>query len=401
MKAPLRWYLASTASFLIPGGIQMVLFPWLVAVLLHEPAARVGIAQMAGSLPALFLILFGGVIGDRFDQRRILIVLHLAATLPPLILALLIGIDQLSYQLLIGYALVSGIVGAFSQPARDALLSRVAGDRIQRTVTLMIGLQFGVQILGIGMGSLADGIGPVTLILIQATAMGAGAAAVMRIRVDAFVRPPTRQHALKEIRDGIALVFSSPRMWPVMMLNLAIGVFFAGTFMVLIPLHIRDVYDGGSQQIGLAYMLHMTGTVVVTFVLLARGGVSRPGRALLISLGLGSLLFVPIVFGVSLAVFYLLIFIWGLGAGVAMSMARTIVQESAPASHRARIMSVYSLGMMGGMPFGSLLMGYVIGAFGPHLAALVPVLGMAVAVAWIAAKSDLWTLVPHPEAVQV
>jgi MFS family permease len=132
-----------------------------------------------------------------------------------------------------------------------------------------------------------------------------------------------------------------------------------------------------------------------------RGGVSRPGRALLISLGFGSLLFVPIVFGVSLAVFYLLIFIWGLGAGVAMSMARTIVQESAPASHRARIMSVYSLGMMGGMPFGSLLMGYVIGAFGPHLAALVPVLGMAVAVAWIAAKSDLWTLVPHPEVVRV
>ncbi len=87
MTAPLRWYLTSTASFLIPGGIQMVLFPWLVAVLLHEPAQRVGIAQMCGSLPALFLILFGGVIGDRFDQRRILIALHLLGALPPLVMA--------------------------------------------------------------------------------------------------------------------------------------------------------------------------------------------------------------------------------------------------------------------------------------------------------------------------
>ena len=77
MNAPLRWYLTSTASFLLPAGIQMVLFPYLIAVVLHEPAQTVGIAQMAGSLPALFLILFGGVIGDRFDQRRILIVLHL------------------------------------------------------------------------------------------------------------------------------------------------------------------------------------------------------------------------------------------------------------------------------------------------------------------------------------
>ncbi|HET6473682.1 MAG TPA: MFS transporter, partial [Pseudomonadales bacterium] len=79
MDAPLRWYLTSTAAFLIPGGIQMVLFPWLVAVLLHESADRVGLAQMCGSLPALFLILFGGVVGDRFDQRRILMALHVLA----------------------------------------------------------------------------------------------------------------------------------------------------------------------------------------------------------------------------------------------------------------------------------------------------------------------------------
>ena len=59
---------------------------------------------------------------------------------------------MLSYGLLIGYALVGGIVGAFSQPARDALLSRVAGDRIQRTVTIVMGMQFGVQILGISLG---------------------------------------------------------------------------------------------------------------------------------------------------------------------------------------------------------------------------------------------------------
>ena len=145
----------------------------------------------------------------------------------------------------------------------------------------------------------------------------------------------------------------------------------------------------------------MTGTVAVTVLLLARGGVKRAGRALLVALGLGALLFVPIVFGVSIGMFYLLIFLWGVGAGVAMSMGRTIVQESAPASHRARIMSVYSLGMMGGMPMGALLMGYVIATFGPLHAALVPVVGVSVVVAWVAAKSDLWTQVPHAEAVPV
>jgi MFS-type transporter involved in bile tolerance (Atg22 family) len=84
-----------------------------------------------------------------------------------------------------------------------------------------------------------------------------------------------------------------------------------------------------------------------------------------------------------------------------MSMARSIVQESAPMSHRARIMSVYSLGMMGGMPIGSLTMGYVISVFGPLNAALVPVIGMAVVVVWVGFKSNLWTLVPHPVAARV
>ena len=87
MIAPLRWYLASSACFLVPGGIQMVLFPWLVAVQLGESAEKVGIAQMAGQIPALALILMGGVIGDRFDQRRILLVIHVLAAIPPLVLA--------------------------------------------------------------------------------------------------------------------------------------------------------------------------------------------------------------------------------------------------------------------------------------------------------------------------
>ena len=47
-----------------------MLFPWLIAVYLQESAIRVGIAQMAGPLPMLFFVLFGGWLGDRVDQRK-------------------------------------------------------------------------------------------------------------------------------------------------------------------------------------------------------------------------------------------------------------------------------------------------------------------------------------------
>jgi MFS family permease len=395
LNAPLRWYLTSAAAFLLPAGIQSVLFPYLIAVVLHEPADRLGIAQMAGALPSLFLILLGGVIGDRFDQRRILMSLHVLGALPPLVLALLLATGHLDYALMIGYALIGGLVGAFSQPARDALLSRVAGDRIQRTVTMMMALQFAVQIVGINLGGLADRIGVVPLIVTQAVIMALGALAVMRIRVERFVAPAERQHALREVAAALRLVWGSERMMPVMILAFAVGVFFAGTYVVLIPLTVRDIYHGGSSGIALAFMLNMIGTVAVTVLLLARGGVARPGRAVVLALAVGSAVLLPLYFGVSIEVFYLIIFAWGAGGGVVMSMSRTIVQEAAPPAFRARVMSVYSLGMMGGMPIGSVATGYIVKAVGAQNAALVPVIGMAIVVAIVAARSNLWRLLPH------
>ena len=75
MTKSLRWYLTSNGFYLIPGGIQQVLFPWLVAVFLAETPERLGFAQMASQIPMVLLILWGGLLGDRIDQRKLLIVL--------------------------------------------------------------------------------------------------------------------------------------------------------------------------------------------------------------------------------------------------------------------------------------------------------------------------------------
>jgi MFS family permease len=94
------------------------------------------------------------------------------------------------------------------------------------------------------------------------------------------------------------------------------------------------------------------------------------------------------------------IFVWGVCGGVSMTMSRTIVQEASPPEYLARVMSVFSLGLMGGMPVGSLMMGYLIGAWGPLTAALVPVCGVALTMLIITLRSDLWRQVPVPVAVE-
>ena len=87
---------------------------------------------------------------------------------------------------------------------------------------------------------------------------------------------------------------------------------------------------------------------------------------------------------------YALVFMWGLGAGVMMSMSRTTVQEYAPVAHRARILSLYQLGFTGGMSVGALFIGIVAHALGPREATLVPAGLMALVILWLVTRTKIW-----------
>ncbi|HAR30400.1 MAG TPA: hypothetical protein DCR65_02685 [Gammaproteobacteria bacterium] len=386
----LAWYIGSTAFFLVPGGIQMVLQPWLVAVYLEGSASELGLLQTAGQLPMVLLILWGGLLGDRVDQRRLLIGLQTAMAVPPLLMAVLVQADLLVYGLLVVWALIGGCFAAFAQPARDALLNRVAGRDIQRVVTLTIGVQFGVQIIGFGIGSLAETTGPAPLMLAQSLLMLLAVAATTRIPVQTSVAAHPRGSALKDIAEGIGLVWRSPAIRPAILITFAIGVFFAGAYMVILPFMVRDLYGGSAGGIALVFASNMLGTCTTIFVLMRRGGLMRPGRAMVIGSSISLTVLSLLCLELPVWAFYAVVYIWGLCGGVSMTMSRSIVQEASPDSHRARVLSVYSLGMMGGMPIGALLQGACVDAFGVRAAVLVPVVGMAIVMLLIVSRTQLW-----------
>lgn len=392
MNPGLRWYLTSTALYLVPGGIQQVLFPWLVVVYLQETAMRVGLAQMAGQLPMLFLLLLGGLLGDRLNQRRLLITLHSVMLVPPILMILMVETDRLAYEVLIVWAIAGGILAAFVQPARDAMLNRVAEGDIQRVVTLSVGVQFGIQIVGFAMGSSADRVGPTVLLLAQAGLMLAAAITSAKLPDSpaANVSSTGKNSALKDIAEGLVIAWRSTLIRPAIILTFAVGLFFAGAYMVLLPLMVRDIYQGGAQGIAGAFAANMLGTCTVIFFIMRFGGLERPGRALIIT-GFTSCIVLSVLhlelpeWG-----FYTVIYFWGMCGGISMTMSRAIVQEASPETHRARILSVYSLGMMGGMPIGSLILGWCVGEIGARNAVLIPSLGMAMVLVYLLLGSNLW-----------
>lgn len=391
----LTWYMVGQGSWFTSLGLQFVLFPFLVTFVLEVSPALVGIAQMSLSLPAILFMLLGGATADRGDPRTILFRIHLLAAVPPLALASTMNAGLLNYEMLIAYGLVMGTATAFAMPARDATLSRVAGDNIQRGVTLALAIQQTSQLLGMLMALAAYVVGAPLLFAWQSLIMLAGGIASRQLPKKPDNGAVVHAPRARAMWDGLAYVRKSVVILPVVIAMFAVGVFYIGAFLVILPLIVRDFYGGGIIEIGIANIAFWGATIISTVALLRVGHVARRGRGAIIALGVGVLVVFAFSFEMPFWLFCVFSFIWGLGAGCVMTLSRTIVQAEADEAYRARALSIFQLGFAGGSPLGSLIMGVLAGLVGTHMAMWVPTLGMTLVLAWLMMKSRLWTLHAH------
>lgn len=390
----LNYYLGGQASWFISLGIQFVIFPFLVTQVLHEPAARVGIAQMSLMLPALFFMLLGGTVADHGDARRILIRVHLLSSLPPIILAAIMLGGDLTYSMLIIYALAMGTFSAFAVPARDSALSRVAETGIQQAVTMAMGVQMGAQLIGMLVAATAAITGTPALLFFQAAVMLAGLWASAKLAP----LPPTNVAAttsrFAQIVDGVRSAAEIPIVATVIVLNFAVGLFYVGSFLVALPLMIRDVYDSTASEFTLRFALinicFWGGTIVANLTLLRIGHIHHRGRVMMASLTSGLIILALFHFAMPFWVLCLLVFWWGMGAGTTMTMGRTIVQLAASESHLARVLAAYQLGFSGGAPLGALMIGLLVGWLGIFDAMLVPAAIMVGILALLYFFTPIW-----------
>ena len=389
--AQLKWYMAGQASWFISLGLQFVLFPFLVTNVLHETPARVGIAQMSLMIPSLVFMLYGGVIADRRDGRKILLLVHVLAALPPLALGLTIASGTMSYETLIIYALAMGTLGAFAIPARDAALTRVAGENVQKAVTIAMGTQLSAQLIGMLLAAATEFSGPAPLLYLQMAIMLAGGLSVYRLMaMPPHTKTTVRTHPLADILDGFKAAYATPGVLTVVGLMFGVGCFYVGSFLVVLPIMVRDVYQGGALEFSIVNACFWGGTILTTLTIMRTGHIARRGRAMMCALMSGAVVLVVLSFPVPFPVLCVLTFIWGLGAGTTMTMSRTIVQSSAPASHRARILSLFQLGFSGGTPIGALLIGQLVGRLGLYNAVLAPAAAMMFVLALVSVVTNFW-----------
>jgi MFS family permease len=122
------------------------------------------------------------------------------------------------------------------------------------------------------------------------------------------------------------------------------------------------------------------------------GNIVHRGRFIVGAVTSGMIILALMSFKAPLVVLYALVFWWGLGAGVMISMSRTVVQEHAPPAHRARVLSIYQLGFTGGMSVGALIVGFIVEALGARTSTLVPAGIMALVVTGLLTQTRLWSI---------
>jgi MFS family permease len=401
LKPDLGWYMSGIWLYFISAGIQGVIFPWIVTIVLHESSARVGIAQMMMMLPMLVFTLFGGALADRMELRRHLMRLQMIQTIPPLTLAVLIHFGFLTYNLMLGFGVVLGIMGAYVMPTRDALLTRVAitnlKGNIQRAVALAMSGQFLGQVAGFLIGGTAMLVGAPMLFVLQSVLLGCAAFTTSRLSpAPPGERAGVRPSQFADIREGLIFLWQSDRLRPVVTLMLFSGVLFMGVFMVLFPIMIRDVYHGSSPQIALINMCFFGGIGLSSFTLSRFRPIRRQGRAIMLAMCTGSSVMVLIHFNPPIYAVDFLALCWGLAGGVSMTQSRAIMQETATPHMRARLIAAFQLGSMGGGPIGALMTGYLIKWLGPLDAVLVPVALMIVLWSSMFFFTPLWRIEAPP-----
>jgi MFS family permease len=367
--------------------MQQVLFSWLVVGELRQPAEVLGAVQLTNSLPVLLLLLPAGVVADRLERRRLSVLVHAGWMLAVAGLATTVSAGRLSLPVVFVYAAAAGTLAALVIPTRDAMLSDVVKGDLMRAVTAVTVAQFGGQALGSLLAGSARFLSLGPTLYVQAALLGA--AAVGYGTLPRSLGHGARHLDLREIVGGLSEVAASPTMRATLLLMSGVGLFLAGAYFVVLPVLVRDYYRGDVAQLALFMTVLQGGTVVGAAALLVSRRMPRRGPALAASLALSALPLLALGLGLSYPVALGVAFFWGLCVAAFNSLGRGLMQEAAPLEHRARVLSVYTLAVMGAGVLSAPLAGALTGALGPLGALVVGGGAMLVFVAGVSLTSGI------------
>ena len=348
--------------------MQQVAQSWLVYRLTGS-ATLLGIVGFATQIPVFGLGPIAGVIIDRYSPHRVTVLTQSAALVQALLLSLLtlMGWVQPAHIILLGFVL--GIVNAFDMPARQALVNQMVDAKdLSNAVALNSSMINAARIVGPGLaGIVVARVGEGACFTINAVSYLAVIMALLAMKLPKKSDESARQFSIAHsLVEGLRYTLATVPIRDVLLLLGLVG-FMGMPYMTLMPVFAAEIHKSGADALGLMLGAVGFGALIGALFLAQRATVLGLGRIIVVAtLGFGLGL---IVFTVSRVFWLSLVILMGVGFGwmVLIATSNTALQTLADNEMRGRVMSLFSMMLVGMAPFGSLLAGWLADRIGAPL----------------------------------
>jgi MFS family permease len=360
-----RLFFGGQGLSLIGTWMQQIAISWLVYQLTHS-ALLLGTVGFASRIPTFLLAPLAGVLADRWNRHRILIITQTLSMIQAMMFAILILTETITVWHIISLSVFLGLVNALDIPTRQSFVVDMIerkedlGNAIALNSSMVNGARLiGPSVAGILIATLGEGM----CFLLNGLSFIAVIVALLAMNIEPKLREGQSSQVFKGLQEGFSYAFGFPPIRSILFL-LALVSLMGMPYTVLMPIFAEKILQGGPQTLGFLFGANGVGAVAGSIFLASRKNVLGLGRIIVIS---------STLFGIGLVVFSLSRLYWlslfimlltGFGMMVQMASSNTVLQTIVEEDKRGRVMSFYMMAFMGMVPFGSLLAGSLANSIG-------------------------------------
>lgn len=364
-----RLFFGGQSVSLIGTWMTRIATSWLVYRLTGS-AMLLGLVGFAGQLPSFLLGPIAGVWVDRLDRHKVLVLTQVLAMLQSFALAVLALMGRITVWDILWLNAFQGVINAFDMPARQAFVVEMVTDRndLSNAIALNSSMVNMARLIGPSIaGIIIAAVGEGYCFLIDGFSYLAVIASLLLMHL-AVVAPVRRgKNVLADLKEGWQYVTRFSPIRDVMLL-LCVASLMGMPYMVLMPIFAGTILHGGPHTLG--FLMGATGVGALTgaVLLAARKSVLGLGRVVPLAATAFGAGLIAFAFSRWLWLSFILMFVVGFGMMQQMAGSNTILQTISPDDKRGRVMSYYTVSIVGMAPFGSLLSGWLAARIGAPLA---------------------------------
>ena len=356
----LMWFGACTSS--VGTWMQIVAQGWLIYRLSHS-AFLLALDQFLAGIPIFLFSLIGGVVADRIERRKILLMSQYVQMASAGILTFLVAAGMVHVWQILSLSFVSGLAQAFGGPAYSALIPTLVDRDDMPNAIALNSIQFNLAV------TIGPALAGVTLARLgEVWCFGLNAVSflapiiTLSIISARFLPQKSAESIFGSLKQGIRFVRAQGSMAALIVLAFCMTAL-SMPVRTYFPVFVHDIFHRGPELYGDLLSLMGVGSICGSLAVAGRGNIASKGRfalLMLICLGTGISVF---SLSKSLPVSYTSLVVVGASMMAVFATVTSLVQLITTNEMRGRVMSVYNCAFRGGMPMGNLLSGWLVPAF--------------------------------------